>query len=260
MVTILGVVVGVLAVLAAMVLKHIPFVAFMNPAAFVIIIVGTVASILNSFTARELKNIGSLFKILFGPDKKGNERKIIEDMVNFAAITRKDGFLALESKLNEIDDPFMHKGIKMVCDGADADFIRDLMNVEIDAMKERHAINASIFTSAGTYAPTLGVLGAVFGLIAAMSNINDVGIMAEAVAAAFMATILGIFTGYVLWTPFSVKLKTKSRTEVAEKMMVIEGILSLQHGDPPIRIREKLLAMLPPSVQNELSKEERADA
>lgn len=123
---------------------------------------------------------------------------------------------------------------------------------EIEAMEARHETNAGIFTSAGTYAPTLGVLGAVFGLIAAMANIDDTGAVAEAIAAAFIATILGIFTGYVLWHPFAKKLKIKSQEEVLLKSMVIEGLLSIQKGDSPLMVQEKLLSTLPESKQNEV--------
>ena len=116
-------------------------------------------------------------------------------------------------------------------------------------MEKRHEINASIFSSAGTYAPTLGVLGAVFGLIAAMSHIDDTDAMAEAIAAAFIATILGIFTGYVLWNPFAKKLKVKSQQEAMIKTMIVTGLLSIQKGDNTLLVKDKLLAMLPKKQQ-----------
>ena len=143
----------------------------------------------------------------------------------------------------------------MIVDGTSDETIADILGTEISAMEERHATNASIFSSAGTYAPTLGVLGAVFGLIAAMSHINDTAAMAEAIAAAFVATILGIFTGYVLWNPFAKKLKVKSHSEVVLKSMIVEGVLSIQKGDSPVMIQEKLLAVLPPKKREEVLKE-----
>ncbi|MCL2664463.1 MAG: flagellar motor stator protein MotA [Defluviitaleaceae bacterium] len=257
MVTIVGLIVGFGSIIAAMFLKHIPFGVMNNPAAIVVILVGTVATILNSFTGKELKNIGKLFGKLFASPKQGAEKQIIDEMTNYAAIARKEGFLALEPKIDEISDPFMKKGLKMIVDGSDGEYIQDLMFMEIEKMSERHNLNASMFSSAGTYAPTLGVLGAVFGLIAAMTHIDDTGAMAEAIAAAFIATILGIFTGYVLWNPFATKLRTMSKHEEAEKTLVVEGILSIQRGDPPIKIKEKLLSMLPPKLQEELLKEDK---
>jgi chemotaxis protein MotA len=128
----------------------------------------------------------------------------------------------------------------------------EILETEIASMEKRHEINASIFSSAGMYAPTLGVLGAVFGLIAAMSHIDDTEKMAEAIAAAFIATILGIFTGYVLWNPFAKKLKVKSQKEVMLKEMVIIGLRSIQNGDAPFMLKEKLLATLSAKMQDKI--------
>lgn len=253
--TLLGVIVGIIAVVGAMIFKHISFTVLLNPAAFFVIIVGTIATILNSFPAENLKNIGVLFKILFTKRKGISEVETIKLMVELTGIARKEGLLALESKMNEIEDPFLKKGIRMVVDGMGDDVISDILEAEIAAMESRHEVNASIFSAAGMYAPTLGVLGAVFGLIAAMSHIDNTEAMSEAIAAAFVATILGIFTGYVLWNPFAKKLKVKSHDEVLVKGMAIEGILSLQKGDSPVMIQEKLLSVLPQYKQVKILEE-----
>ena len=249
--TILGIIMGVGTVIGAMFLKGVPLSAFNNPAAIVVIFVGTVATILNSFRGKDLKNIGKLFKLLF-TSKKSNEAKVIEELLSLAAFVRKEGILALEAKLANVEDPFLSKALGMIVDGVDEEYAYDVLTAEVDAMKERHNSNASIFSSAGTYAPTLGVLGAVFGLIAAMSDINNTENMSHAIAAAFMATILGIFTGYVLWNPFATKLKMKSKQEAFEKMLIIEGVLSIQKGDHPVRIKEKLIALFPAKQQQKL--------
>ena len=112
-----------------------------------------------------------------------------------------------------------------------------------------------MFTQAGTYAPTLGVLGAVVGLIAALGNLNDIEKLGHSIAAAFIATILGIFTGYVLWLPFANKLKVMSEEEIGLKRMVIEGILSLQAGDSPTAIEAKLMVFIPQTQREGLKKE-----
>lgn len=253
--TILGVIVGLIAVIGAMIFKHISFTVFLNPAAFFVIFVGTVATILNSYPGENLKSLGALFKVLFTKPKGITELEIIKLMVELSNVTRKEGLLSLESRVNEIGDPFIKKGIRLVVDGMDDEVITDILESEIAAMEARHETNASIFSSAGMYAPTLGVLGAVFGLIAAMSHIDDTEAMAEAIAAAFIATILGIFTGYVLWNPFAKKLKVKSHDEALVKSMALEGILSLQKGESPLVIQEKLLSLLPYSKQEKLMAE-----
>jgi chemotaxis protein MotA len=257
--TLFGIIVGFIAVIGAMIFKKISFSVFINPAAFFVIFVGTIASVLNSFPGENLKSIGALFRILFTKSNGMNEAEIIELMVNYSNDARKEGLLSLESKVESIEDPFIRKGIRMVIDGIPDDAISDILGTEIAAMEERHAVNASIFSSAGMYAPTLGVLGAVFGLIAAMSHIDNVEAMSEAISAAFIATVLGIFTGYVLWNPFAKKLKVKSHEEAVRKGMIVEGILSIQKGDSPLMIKEKLLAVLPQSKQEEVLQEMKLD-
>lgn len=253
--TILGIIVGFAAVIVAMFFKGISFTVFLNPAAFFVIFVGTAATILNSFPGENLKSLGALFKILFTKQKLMTETEIINLMVDLSTKSKKDGLLSLEGKIAEIEDPFIRKGVQMVVDGTEEDIILDILESEISAMEKRHETNASIFSSAGMYAPTLGVLGAVFGLIAAMSHIDDTDKMAEAIAAAFIATILGIFTGYVLWNPFAKKLRVKSQREVMLKNMVIEGVLSIQKGDAPFMLKDKLLAVLPYSKQKKIAEQ-----
>ncbi|MGG7177152.1 flagellar motor stator protein MotA [Clostridium paraputrificum] len=242
--TLLGIIFGIIAVVGAMIFKHISFGVLLNPAAFMVIFVGTIATILNAYTGRDLKNLGRIFKVLF--TSNGNESKIksVNDLIRYTQHVRKEGILSLEKDLNTIENKFLQRGLRMIVDGIDPDFIVEVLETEIDAIEERHAINASIFSQAGGYAPTLGVMGAVFGLIAAMANINDTAAMAEAISAAFIATILGIFTGYVLWNPFANKLKIKSKHEILEKRMIIEGLLAIQKGSAPSMVQEKLMSFL----------------
>ena len=250
--TLLGIIVGFLAVIVAMIFKGISFSVFLNPAAIFVIFVGTIATVLNSFPLQNLKCLGALFKILMTQQKFMTEAQIIELMADLSETSKREGLLALEKKVDEIPDPFIKKGIRMVIDGTDEEIMVEILETEIAAMERRHEINASIFSSAGMYAPTLGVLGAVFGLIAAMSHIDDTEKMAEAIAAAFIATILGIFTGYVLWNPFAKKLKVKSQKEVMLKEMVIIGLRSIQNGDAPFMLKEKLLATLSAKMQDKI--------
>ena len=250
--SLIGVIVGIGAVVGAMIFKHISFAVLANPAAIFVIFVGTAATILISFPGENLKILGALFKILFTKQKMISDVEIIDLMIELSTKAKRDGLLSLESKVAEIEDPFIRKGIQMVIDGTEETIVEEILENEIAAMEKRHETNASIFSSAGMYAPTLGVLGAVFGLIAAMSHIDDTEKMAEAIAAAFVATILGIFTGYVLWNPFAKKLKVKSQKEVRLKEMVIIGLKSIQQGDAPFMLKDKLLATLPASKQKKI--------
>src|SRR5690606_23216854 len=179
------------------------------------------AAVFMAFPMRDLKKVGKLFKIVFSKPKLIDRKELIAMFMEWAMITRREGLLALENRVEEVKDPFLYEGMRMIIDGNDQEFVRDVLLEDIAAMEERHQAGAQIFSQAGTYAPTLGVLGAVIGLIAALANLSDVDQLAHAVAAAFVATMLGIFTGYVLWHPIANKLKRLSKYEVETKLMMV---------------------------------------
>lgn len=216
--SIIGLILALVALLTGMVMKGVSLSAFYNPAAILIIIFGTISAVTIAFPMQELKRVPKLFKILFKETKLANDIEIIKMFSQWADLARREGLLALESKASEIEDPFLKNGLTLAIDGQNADYIRDVLTEEVEAMEERHTSGAAIFTQAGTYAPTLGgVLGAVVGLIAALADMNDIEKLGHAISAAFMATLLGIFTGYVLWHPFANKLKRKSALEVNKR-------------------------------------------
>ncbi|WP_017729309.1 flagellar motor stator protein MotA [Halalkalibacterium ligniniphilum] len=250
----IGVILGVIAIILGMVFKGTSLTVLINPAAFMIIFAGTIAAVLVAFPMEEIKRVPKLFKILFSEKKQPPTTELIEQFVEYAKISRQEGLLSLESKIKDIDDPFLQQSMRMVIDGLDPEFIRYTLNERIDAMQERHATGASIFTQAGTYAPTLGVLGAVLGLIAALGNLEDTEALGYAIAAAFVATLFGIFSGYVLWHPFANKLKRKSRKETLHKYIIVEGTISIINGVSPRAMEESLSVYLEEQEQVEYLK------
>ncbi len=242
--TIVGLILGFVALLVGMSMKGVPVDNLFNIAAILIIFVGTAAAVIIAFPTSELKRVPKLFGVLFKEKKMASDADIIRMFSGWADVARREGLLALEAKSDEIQDPFLKSGLGLAIDGQNADYIRDVLSEEVDAMENRHAAGSLIFAQAGTYAPTLGVLGAVVGLIAALKNLNDIDALGHAISAAFIATLLGIFTGYVLWHPFANKLKRKSSEEVRQKMMMIEGILSVLEGEAPRVIEQKLSSYL----------------
>lgn len=253
----IGVILGVAALVFGMLFKGAdPTAILTNVAALTIILGGTVACIFVAFPLNDLKKVPKLFKILFKKQELMPKTEIIRLFMEWATITRREGLLALESRVEEIDDPFLRNGMRMIIDGNDQEFVRDVLLEEIHAMENRHRDGAQIFTQAGTYAPTLGVLGAVMGLVAALGNLSDVDQLGVSISAAFMATMLGIFTGYVLWHPFANKLRQMSKKEVEMKMMMVEGLLSIQSGISTIAISQKLAVFLSPTERAEEDKKE----
>jgi chemotaxis protein MotA len=250
--SIIGILLGIIAIVLGMYFKGVNLNVLINPAAFLIIIVGTIASVTIAFPTREIKKIPKLLAIIFKEQNIPTVEELIPLFVDWANIARREGLLALEAKLEEINDSFLRNGLSMVIDGQTQEFIRDVMTEEIEAMEERHEANASIFSQAGTYAPTLGVLGAVIGLIAALGNIENISELGKAISAAFVATLLGIFTGYVLWHPFANKLRRKSKEEAKIRQIMIEGVLSILEGQAPRTIEQKLASYLPKSERQKL--------
>lgn len=241
----MGIIIGIVAISVGMVLKGASLTALINPAAFMIIIAGTAAALLNAFPMEHIKKFPTLIKMIFKGRQLMPKQQLLVFFSEMSQVARREGLLALESRVSDVEDPFLRNGLMMVVDGMDADFVSDVLEAEVMAMEERHRNGALIFSQAGMYAPTLGVLGAVIGLIAALGNLDDIDALGHSIAAAFVATLLGIFTGYVLWHPFANKLKIMSKAEVELRKMMIEGILSLQAGDSPVAVESKLQVFIP---------------
>lgn len=253
--TLLGITVGICTIILGMKLKGASPAALINPAALVIIFVGTTAALLNAFPMKEFAKIVTMFGLVFKGRKAEDRKEIARQFVRMTLIARKEGLLSLENIINEIENSFMRTGVAMVVDGIEAESIEEVLDSEIEAMQDRHKLGVQIFAQAGMYAPTLGVLGAVIGLVAALGNLNDIEKLGYSIAAAFIATLFGIFTGYVLWHPFSNKLKQISKEEVEDKKMIIQGLLALQAGNPPLVVQIKMLAFIPEGERDELRKE-----
>ena len=250
--TLIGLVGGIGSVAVGMALKGADPHALINPAAFLIIFAGTAAAIFNAFPMEDLKRVPKLFKLLFKGQHITPKQEILELFVATAKASKSEGVMAIEKKANDVSDPFIRAAMTMVADGFNGEFIYNVIDAEIKQMEERHRSGAQVFAQCGMYAPTLGVLGAVIGLIAALGNLSDIDQLGHSIAAAFVATLLGIFTGYVCWHPFANKLKQFNAEEVEMKRMVLEGALALQEGASSIAIESRLQAFIPLSERKSM--------
>jgi len=249
---IIGVIGGALAIVIGMIVKGANVAVLLNPAAAIIIILGTTFATMNSFPRKEFLKIPKIVGALFKERKHEDPGSTIKKIADLSQMARKDGLLSLEQTISTMDNKFMKNGLGMVVDGIEAEYIREVLEIEIESMEERHRAAASIFSAAGSYAPTLGVLGAVIGLIGALGNLNDTEKLGHMIAAAFVATLYGIFIGYVLCQPFASRLKRKSHEEVSNMRIVVEGILSIQAGENPKSIELKLVGMLDPKDREKM--------
>jgi chemotaxis protein MotA len=255
---VIGVLTGLSAVVVGMIVKGADVTVLLNPAAAIIILVGTIAAVMNSFPKRDFLKIPKVFGVLLRENKGDNPVLIIQEIVRLAQDTRRNGLLSLETVIQNMDNKFMKKGLEMVVDGIEPEYISEVLETEIESMEGRHRVGASVFTTAGGAAPTLGVLGAVIGLIGALGNLNDTEKLGHMIAAAFVATLYGIFVGYVVCHPFASRLKRKSQDEVNNMYIMLEGIVGIQSGRNPKNIEKKLLSMLEPHLRKSIGESSNA--
>ncbi len=252
--SIFGIILALIAIGVGMVLKGASLSALNNPAAYLIIFGGTAAAIMIAFPFSEIKKFPILLKIALFEPKQPSKSVQVAILVKCAEIAKKEGLLALEVIARDTQDAFFKKGLEMIIDGHDIEFIEEVLLDEVAAIDKRHKIGALIFTQAGTYAPTLGVLGAVIGLVASLGNLNNVDKLGHSISAAFIATLLGIFSGYVLWHPIANKLRRISKHEQEFKILTIEGLLAVYQGVSPSSLEKKLTVYIAPNERKKFEK------
>lgn len=252
---IIGISVGAGAILTGLLLNGVNPAILANVEALLIIFIGTGAAVMNAFPKNEFLKIPKILGALFKEKEKVDTGSLIRQIVEMSQTSRKNGLLALEQLLEGMENKFMKKGFGMVVDGTEPEYIREVLEIEIDSMEERHRLGASIFTTAGGSAPTLGVMGAVVGLITALGNLADTAKLGSMIASAFVATLYGIFVGYVICHPFASRLKRKSHEEIAIMHIMLEGILAIQAGENPKSIEKKLLGMVEPAERAKIEAE-----
>jgi chemotaxis protein MotA len=221
--------------------------------AFILVFGGTIAATMISFPMKTfVRGIRTGFAMAF-TEPQYHEHEIIANLVTFAEKARREGLLALENEAAELDDEFMRKGIQLVIDGRDADIIRKILETEVLFVQERNAKAEAVLMTMGGFSPTLGIIGTVLGLIAMLKGLGDTaggnvtGKIGIATAQAFVATFFGISLANLLWLPLGAKVKERNGQLLLLREIMIEGILSIQAGDNPRLLEEKLHAFLDPN-------------
>lgn len=237
--TILGVILAFVALLVGSVLKGAGLKGLVGGAAFMIVIVGTVAAIMVQTPGSTMKRALKLFAWLFRPPKH-DPKVIIGKIVNWSRVARKNGLLGLESDIETEADPFMKKGLQLLVDGGEPETIRTVLEVELEANEDFDIHAARVYEGMGIYAPTLGIVGAVLGLMAVMGNLADPSKLGPGIAAAFTATIYGIASANLFFLPMSNKLKYLVKEEAKVREVLIEGLVSIARGENPREIETRL--------------------
>ena len=253
--TIIGLVLAVAALaLSAWIGKVDAGIIFARYEAFILVFVGTIGATMVSFPMRTfVRGIVTGLRTAF-VEPVYHEREVIGTLVSFAEKARREGLLALENEAAALEDDFMRKGIQLVIDGRDTDIIRKILETEIAFVQERNAKAEAVFMTMGGFSPTLGIIGTVLGLIAMLKALgaltgssNIAGQLGVATAQAFVATFFGIALANLLWIPLASKIKERAGEQLLLREIMVEGILSIQAGDNPRLLEEKLHAFLDPA-------------
>lgn len=246
--TIIGMILAWGAFFGAIIMEGGDLKMMLNPSAMLLVFGGTLGASMMSFPLSTLMGLPTIVKHAF-VGKHENVAEVIKTLVGFAERARREGLLALEDEAKDIDDPFLKKGIQLAIDGTDPELVRDIMQTDIAFLGTRHHAGASMFATMGGFAPTLGVIGTVAGLVHMLANLSDPGSMGPSIAAAFIATLYGVSSANLIFLPLSNKLKHVNQEELQVREIEMEGILSIQSGDNPRIVEEKLKAFLSPKLR-----------
>jgi chemotaxis protein MotA len=237
--TFVGIIVALSAILGGQLLEGGHVGTLMQLTAFIIVIGGTLGAVMIQYSLPVFLLGLKLIGWGFVPPRIDLEA-IVEQITGWGNTARRGGLLSLEPFLMEMDDPFMKKGLQMLVDGAEPEKLREALEVEMDAYDEHYRLAAKVWESAGGYSPTIGIIGAVMGLIHVMENLSDPSKLGAGIAVAFVATIYGVGSANLFFLPISSKIKTILGREMVKRQMVIDGLVSIANGENPRLIETKL--------------------
>ena len=252
--TLVGMLLGFVAIIMTVIPEGGSPASLINLPGAVIILGGTFGATIASFPLDIILLLPKLFiKAIQGP--KGEPLDTVKLFVELADKARKQGLLSLEEEEGRITDTFMKKGMALVVDGVDPEDVRKMLEMDNEQMAERHDKGISLFEAMGAYAPTMGILGAIMGLISALSHMDDPSSLGHAIAVAFIASLYGVAMANLIWLPMGSRLQKDHETEMLNRSIMLEGVIAVQAGDNPYIVQRKLEAFLPPKKREELEQE-----
>lgn len=240
--SVLGILIGIGGILLGNVLEGGHFGALLQGTAAIIVFGGTLGAVMLNSTEQDLSMAKKLIHFAFRDKVDFNRSEIIEEIVKLSGIAAKEGALELEKKLSSMTHPYMKTVFRFVVDGVDPGQMKEIMEEQISIEEETKLAGAKVFSDAGAYAPTIGILGAVLGLIHIMANLTDTSSLGSGIAVAFVATIYGVASANLLFLPMANKIKRKITEDAVTQEMILAGALGITRGIYPSLLREKLLA------------------
>ncbi|WP_223065915.1 flagellar motor protein [Paenibacillus caui] len=239
LITIIGILLGIAAVVGGFLWEGGHVAGLLQLTSALIVFGGTIAAVLVSFSPAKLKTLPQAISFAFTSRRQDTEA-LIQDIAEMAMTARKNGVLALERKGDAHEEPFLKEGIQLVVDGTDQQLVKQIMELEIDARESRWEGFAKLFEAAGGYAPTMGIIGTVMGLIHVLGSLQEPTNLGPSIALAFTATLYGVASANLIFLPIASKIKSRSEEEIQRMEMIVLGVLSVQNGDHPLLVRKKL--------------------
>ena len=252
--TIGGLAFGVFAIIMGIIIQGAGFGFYISVSSVFITIGGSIASVVISNPLGRVLGILRYINLIIRVPNYEEER-IIARLVAFSEKARREGLLALEDDLEEVEDEFLRKGIQLVVDGTDPEVIKSILNTELNKIQERHEVGIKLFDDWGKFAPAWGMIGTLIGLIAMLSNIEDQAAIGSSMATALVTTLYGVVLANLILIPIRNKLIERDNAEALVKEIMIEGILSIQSGDNPRILEEKLLSYMTPARREAVRQE-----
>jgi chemotaxis protein MotA len=241
--SILGVV-SAFFLLGMAIFSHGDFTVFLNLRALFIVLGGTFGATLINYPLKDVFGVIRVVKKAF-VNRDDDHLEIISDFIRYSKISRKEGNLALEKVLKEIKDQFLSEGIRMIIDGVSMDNIKEILRNELNFLRARHRVGISIFKAMGQYAPAFGMIGTLIGLIFMLNQIDNPQVIAASMAIALVTTFYGAIISNIVFLPIAGKLEERSTSEILSKEMVLTGLLSIQKGEIPKIVEQKMVSFLP---------------
>ncbi len=246
--SLIGLILAIALILGSIMLGSAPFSAFIDIPSTLVVIGGATAAVLICFPLKNMLMSPLVAKKVF-LNKPQDVPGLIEQLVSLAETARRDGLLALESRLDEIESPFVKLGIQMAVDGTRPEVIEDIMRTEVDAIATRHRDGKGIMDQLGRFAPAYGMIGTLMGLIMMLSDMSDPSQIGAGMAVALITTLYGAIVANVFFMPFAEKLGFLSKQELLSLEIIIRGIMAIQSGENPRVIEQKLNTFLPPKLR-----------
>jgi chemotaxis protein MotA len=247
--TIIGIFLSFGLVMSAIVMGGSPFV-FISIPSMLIVLGGTIGATMVNYPLKQMISVIGIIKKTFFAGTE-DPATIIDRFLEYANKARREGILSLEPLLKEISDPYLRKGLQLTVDGLEPQTIQEILETEISYLEDRHQLGAEIMGIMGAFAPAMGMIGTVIGLVTMLQTMDDPSTIGPAMAVALITTFYGALLANLVFNPMSGKLKTRNKEEILVKEIILEGILSISKGENPRVIEEKLNSYLPPKQRRE---------